>query len=269
MGNRLAGRCCLISGIGRGIGRETALLFCTEGASVAACDINPASAQETAELARNSGAHIEVMKEAVDLTDPAQCNGFVKFAEDAIGGVDVLFNNAGKWWGAFMDEMTPRTWDDCIRDELNIAFYLCLAAWPAMIRRGGGSIINVGSVRGHRPSPNLGNVAHMAAKAGVIAMTQQMALEGGRHGIRVNSVSPGQISTPGGAQFVDDPVFMRATDPLRVLGRQGKPVDIANYVLFLASHESSFITGTDLLIDGGSSIATTASARFKPGSMPA
>jgi NAD(P)-dependent dehydrogenase (short-subunit alcohol dehydrogenase family) len=108
----------------------------------------------------------------------------------------------------------------------------------------------------------------MAAKAGVIAMSQQMALEGGRHRIRVNSVSPGPISTPQSAQFINDPIWARATAPLRILGRYGTPRDIANYVLFLASDKSSYVTGTDLLVDGGTSIASTASSRFTPQSMP-
>jgi NAD(P)-dependent dehydrogenase (short-subunit alcohol dehydrogenase family) len=268
MARRLAGKICLISGVGRGIGQETALVFCGEGATVVGCDIDPISAQKTACAAREAGGTMVVMDDKLDLTLPAGCKRFVKFGEDEFGGIDVLFNNAGKMWGAYMDEMTPEVWDNCIRDELDIAFYLCLTVWPAMIRRGGGSIINVGSVAGQKPSPNVGNVAHMAAKAGVIAMSQQMALEGGRHGIRVNSVSPGPISTPQSAQFINDPIWVRVTAPLRILGRHGTPRDIANYVLFLASDESSYVTGTDLLVDGGASIGSTVSSRFTPQSMP-
>jgi NAD(P)-dependent dehydrogenase (short-subunit alcohol dehydrogenase family) len=262
------GKICLVSGIGAGIGREAAHLLSAEGGVVVGCDINLQAAEETAEHIRSNGGRIEVFPKAADLTDFPTSQAYVAFAEETFSGVDVVFNNAARIAVGFMDEMTPKIWDDCIKGELDIAFYLCLAVWPAMIRRGGGSIVNVGSVRGQKPSPNMGNVAHMAAKAGVIAMSQQMALEGGRHGIRVNSVSPGQINTPQGKPFTGDPVFMRATAPLRVLGRQGEPRDIANYVLFLASDESAYITGTDLLIDGGSFIASTASIRFTPQSMP-
>jgi NAD(P)-dependent dehydrogenase (short-subunit alcohol dehydrogenase family) len=268
MSGRLNGKVCIISGIGAGIGRATTLLFSREGGTIVGCDIELSGAEETAQEVRKSGGKIEVFPRASDLTNFAECEAFVAFAQTKFGRFHVLFNNAARMYHEFMDEMTTEIWDNCIKCELDIAFYLCLAAWPALIRGGGGSIINVGSVRGQRPSPNFGNVAHMAAKAGVIAMSQQMALEGGRHNIRVNTVSPGQAGGRQGKALYAEERFHRATAPLRVLGRHGRPDDVANYVLFLASDESSFVTGTDLLVDGGSSIATTASVRFTPDAMP-
>jgi NAD(P)-dependent dehydrogenase (short-subunit alcohol dehydrogenase family) len=229
-------------------------MFCDEGALVIGCDMNTEAAEETARAIRATGGAIEIVA-AGDLTDFAACKTLVAEAERIRGGVDVLFNNAAHCQFGFMDDLeNTEMWDYTIKHELDIAFYMSLAAWPALVRRGGGSIINVGSLAAHRATKAVGNVAHMAAKGGVVAMTKQMALEGGVHNIRVNSVSPGPVATAQTAFLLETDEYKRIAGDFLVLGRVGRPPDIASYALFLASDESTWVNGTDLLIDGGHAV---------------
>ncbi len=254
MVGRLEGKHCIITGIGGGIGREAAGLFCAQGATVVGCDINHPAARQAGQEITEAGGKIHVV-DAGDLTHFDACNGLVAAAEDLIGGIDVLYNNAALCKFEFMDDMkTTATWDFTMRHELDIAFYMCLSAWPALRRRGGGSIINVGSLAAHRATASVGNVAHMAAKAAVTGLTKQLALEGGKHKIRVNSLSPGPVATPQTAFLLDTDEYRRIAGDFLVLGRVGQPNDIANYAVFLASDESAWISGTDLLIDGGHAV---------------
>jgi NAD(P)-dependent dehydrogenase (short-subunit alcohol dehydrogenase family) len=251
MSGTLAGKVCIITGTGGGIGRESALRFCREGARVVGCDINVEAAQETVDMAVRAGLELSSLHPA-DLTDPAQCAALVALAEDSYGGVDVVFNNAGRTQFAFMDDITPDTWDSNIKSELSITFYMCHAAWPALTRRGGGCIINMASIAGHVGFRTIGNVAHAAAKGGISAMTRQMALEGGKYRIRVNALSPGPIRTPGTAEhFKTNADFERIFDTRLILERVGEPQDIVNFAVFLASDEASFMTGADVIVDGG------------------
>lgn len=254
MGQRLEGKTCIITGIAGGIGHKSAAMFCAEGARVIGCDIDEAAAEKVANDIRDSGGRIEIVA-AGDLTNFEACQKLVAEAERIAGGIDVLFNNAAHCRFEFMDDMkTTEMWDYTVRHELDIAFYMCVAAWPGLVRRGAGSIINVGSLAAHRATRSVGNVAHMATKAGVVAMTKQMALEGGRHQIRVNSISPGPVATPQTAFLLDTEEYRQIAGDFLVLGRVGQPADIASYALFLASDESAWINGTDLLIDGGHAV---------------
>jgi meso-butanediol dehydrogenase / (S,S)-butanediol dehydrogenase / diacetyl reductase len=220
---------------------------------VVGCDVDADSATAVGNAITASGGDIRVAP-ARDLSTAEPCFELVSFAEQAHGAIDVLFNSAARTYFAFMDEMTPEIWRDNMNAELDIAFYMCLAVWPALKRRGGGSIINIGSLAGHRASYAVGNTAHMAAKAAVIAMTKQMALEGGKYQIRVNSISPGPVATQATAFLLETEEYKKIARDFLVLGRVGQPSDIANYGLFLASDESRWITGTDLLIDGGHAV---------------
>jgi NAD(P)-dependent dehydrogenase (short-subunit alcohol dehydrogenase family) len=253
MSGRLAGKRCIVTGIGSGMGRKAAELFCAEGAQVVGSDVNLEAARETVQQVTAAGGRI-VLGPQGDLTEPAACQALVAFAERELGSFGVLYNNAANAFFAPMDEIETELWDKNILHELSLAFYMCHAAWPALKRNGGGSIINVGSLAAHRGMTYLGNVAHMAAKAGVIAMTRQMAVEGAKYGIRVNSVSPGGVVTGATAFLNEDPDYQKFVRDTFVMGRMARPEEVVNYAVFLATDESSYVTGTHLLIDGGQAV---------------
>ena len=251
---RLAGKVALISGVGGGIGQAAALLFAAEGARVVGCDLDPDRSAATAVQARSAGGEMTSIA-PVDLGDPAAAERWVDAAAAAYDGIDVLYNNASAIRMAPVDQLSPADWDFTIRNELNLVFYTTRAAWPHLIARGGGSIINMGSIAAMRGVEFIEQNAHSAAKGGVMAFTLQLVAEGGRHNIRANSISPGMTATPATQPLLDDPP-QRFRDlvldriPLR---RVGQPADIARAALFLASEESSWISGANLVVDGGMS----------------
>jgi NAD(P)-dependent dehydrogenase (short-subunit alcohol dehydrogenase family) len=190
--------------------------------------------------------------EPVDLGDSATARAWVNEAAAVYGGFDILYNNASLPRFASIATMSDEDWHYTIRNELHLMFYACSAAWPHLVARGGGSIINIGSISGIAAMPDTpGSIAHATTKGAVIAMTRELALEGGPHGIRANTISPGAILTPATEPAFADPEFMRVHTANTMLGRIGTPEDIARAALFLASDESSWVTGTNFLIDGG------------------
>jgi meso-butanediol dehydrogenase / (S,S)-butanediol dehydrogenase / diacetyl reductase len=250
---RLDGKIALITGIGAGMGREAARRFAGEGAKVVGCDINADGIDETVALVRSAGGEI-TGNAPVDAGDPAAIEAWVDAAARLHGGVDILYNNASIQRFGAIDEISVEDWEFAIDMELNIVFYAVRAAWKHLKQRGG-VIVNIGSIAGTRGVEFMPQNAHGAAKAGVINLTQQLAVEGGRHGIRAVCISPGFIQTPATRFLVDDPPPpLKATWDRIPLGRLGRPEDVVNAAVFLASDEASWITGVNLVVDGGGSV---------------
>lgn len=250
---RLEGKVALITGIGGGMGREAARRFAAEGAKVVGCDIDAAGLAETLALVRAEGGDIDGSA-PVDAGDATVVAEWIDAAAQLHGGIDVLYNNASIQRFGAIDEISVEDWDFAIDMELNIVFYAVRAAWKHLKVRGG-VIVNIGSIAGTRGVEFMPQNAHGAAKAGVINLTQQLAVEGGPHRIRAVCISPGFVQTPATKFLVDDPPpAMKATWDRIPLGRVGRPEDIVNAAVFLASDEASWITGINLVVDGGGSV---------------
>jgi meso-butanediol dehydrogenase / (S,S)-butanediol dehydrogenase / diacetyl reductase len=251
---RLDGKVALITGIGGGMGRTAALMFCAAGAQVVGCDLDAEGCEETVRQAKEAGGVITAMT-GVDLGEPAAARAWVDEAAEAYEGVDILYNNASTQRFAPIDDLSIDDWDFTIRNELNLVFYACKAVWPHLVRRGGGSILNIGSIAGIRGVEFMPQNAHGTAKGGVIALTNQLVAEGGKHNIRANVISPGLIETPNTRRLIDDPFPAFREMYSRIpLGRHGRPEDVVSAALFLVSDQATWINGAHLVIDGGSSV---------------
>lgn len=250
---RLDDKVALITGIGGGIGRASALLFAAEGARVAGCDLDADAAAETAELVRAAGGEMTATGD-VDLGDAAAAKAWVDAAVATYDGVDVVFNNASAIRMAPIEDLSVEDWDFTIRNELDLVFYTTKAAWPHLVRTGGGSVISMGSIAAMRGVEFMAQNAHSAAKGGVMALALQLVVEGAPHGIRSNVISPGLTRTPATAPLFDDPPeeFRTVVDRIP-RGRVGEPEDIARVTLFLASDESDYVNGANIVVDGGMS----------------
>lgn len=250
MSNRLHGKVCIVTGTGSGMGRAAALMFAQEGARVVGCDINAATAQATLDLVKRGGGDM-VSLHPCNMAVRADVDRLMALAESAYGGVDVLYNNGSMAYFAWLADMTYEQWSNTLREEIDLVFHACQAVFPLMRKRGGGSIINVGSTSGKIAYQVLPALAHMAAKGGVIAMSKQIAMEGGPHRIRCNTISPGLVLTAQTKAFIDNPDWFAPMRAKLMLGRVGTPEDIAPLAVYLASDESSWVTGADFAIDGG------------------
>lgn len=248
MTRRLEGRVALISGTGGGQGRAAALRFAADGAIVVGCDVSGAADTETVRLVTEAGGVMTTM--VCDLGDPAEAQAWVDRAVTDHGRIDVVYNNASAAKFGSIAELSIEDWRFTIRNELDLVFLTTKFAWPHLAKRGG-AIVNVASTAGWQGSRGNGTVAHNATKGGVIAMTRQMALEGAPLGIRANSISPGFIITPGTRAFAENPAVRAQLTNSIPLGRPGEPEDVVGMAAFLASDEAAFITGTDIIIDGG------------------
>jgi 3-oxoacyl-[acyl-carrier protein] reductase len=242
---RLANKVALITGAGQGIGRTTALTFAREGAIVAVADINMTTASAVAaEIAAADGQAKPIF---LDVARAESVETAIRTVLESFGRIDILVNNAGITRDARMQKMSEEQFDAVIEINLKGVWLCAKAVAPAMIAAGGGVILNAASVVGLHG--NFGQTNYVAAKSGVIGMTKTWARELGPNNIRVNAVAPGFTSTDM-LSTVPEKVLdgVRERTPLRRLGR---PEDIANAYLFLASEEASFITGITLSVDGG------------------
>jgi meso-butanediol dehydrogenase/(S,S)-butanediol dehydrogenase/diacetyl reductase len=247
---RLQGKVALVTGAGGGQGQAVSLLFAEAGAKVCASDINAATLDQTRALAEQRGLEIDIA--TADASSPESVSAWVDGAMQRYGRIDVLYNNGAGVHMAPIDQMTFEQWKDTIRMELDVIYLPTKAVWPIMTQQQGGSIINIASCAGMLAAEGLGTSAHAAGKGGVIALTRQLSLEGAPHWIRVNCISPGPIMGPALQRPYDDsPYFRKLFDSTPSLDRHGYPLDIAYAGLFLASDESTFITGINLPIDGG------------------
>lgn len=247
---RLSGKIAVVTGVGAGIGKACALLFARAGATVIGCDIDAASAMRTRLEAQAAGYAMDAPA-PVDLTDEAAVNHFVAQTAQKYGGIDVLVNAAATAIFAPIDEMTFADWKYTLAGELDVVFLATRAVWPHMRAHGGGSIVNFASANAYVTLKGSFAAAHCAGKGGVLAMTRQLAAEGGPHGIRANTISPGPILTAATRDVFTAPHRVGPVMDGLMIKRLGRPDDIAYAALFLASDESGFVTATDLRVDGG------------------
>jgi NAD(P)-dependent dehydrogenase (short-subunit alcohol dehydrogenase family) len=252
MNGRLTDKVAIVTGSGSGIGRGCALMFARQGAQVVGCDIDPERAGETLALARAEGLAMQSVHPC-DLTRPDDVQRLVDFAVGAHGGLDILVNAGAFGVFAWIEEMDfERDWKRTLSGELDVVFLACKEAWPHMKARGGGSIINFASANARlafKPSPAL---AHCAGKGGVLAMTRQLAMEGGPHGIRANTISPALVETNATRLPLETiPGFREEVLNQSMIKRLGRPEDIGWCAIYLASDESGWVTGADFAIDGG------------------
>jgi NAD(P)-dependent dehydrogenase (short-subunit alcohol dehydrogenase family) len=252
---RFAGKTVVVTGAGNGIGRGVALRFSKEGAKVGVLEVDEQMARETVEQITSRGGTALSLK--TDVSSSSDVNGAVEEVSSKLGPIDILVNNAGIRYVRKVLETTDEEWNRTLSVNLNGMFYMTRAVAPGMLARGGGKIVNVGSMSGL--IGQTGRAAYGASKGGILQLTRSLAVELGPT-INVNSVAPGYIAGTGMMVEVDKDTktvnWMVGSTPAH---RAGTAEDVAGAVAFLASEDASFITGATLVVDGGFS-----AVRFMP-----
>jgi len=244
---RLDGKVALITGAGGGIGRAEATLFAREGAVVIVTDISVPAGEKVVHEIGAAGGKAEFMK--LDVTSPENWQKVVDEVVKKYGKIDVLVNNAGILISKSAEELTLEEWERVIKINLTGTFLGCKYVLPAMKRANGGSIINTSSIMGIVAFPN--EPSYDASKGGVRMLTKAMAADYAKYNIRVNSLHPGNTRTEMNEPWLKDPEKAKELIGPTLLKRVAEPIEIAYGALFLASDESSFMTGAELVIDGG------------------
>lgn len=248
---RLEGKVAIVTGSASGLGRAISILFAQEGARVVGADIDVDGGRETVAMIEEAGG--TGMFVETDVTQAAACQRMVQAAVEAYGGVNVLVNNAGVEIRGGVLSLTEDEWDQMLAVDLKSIFLCSKAAIPEMLKVGGGSIVNLASVLSFDVIPE--RAAYCAAKAGAIHLSKSIALDYGPQGIRCNALAPGAFHTPLLEQSMIDSGDYEGTKAVlsgkSVFGRMGEHVELARAALFLASDDSSFVTGSVLNCDGG------------------
>ena len=250
MGTRLAGKVAFITGAGMGIGREAAMLFAEEGARVVVADIEAGAAKETVSAIENAGGAALAVTGDVAVEDDVK-----QMVDDGVarfGALHVLYNNAGVLWkdrDRSVLETDERWWDRVIAINLKSAFWVTKYGIPELRKAGGGAVVLMGSVSALAGFTRAQD-AYTAAKGGLISLTKSLAIQFAKDGIRCNIIHPGIVDTPLQAPYLTAAI-RREFETGIPLGRIARPREIANVALFLASDESSFMTGAELVADGG------------------
>ena len=251
MSGRVAGRVAIVTGAGSGIGQASAVRLAEEGAIVICADINEDAAKATAESIGATGGR--AIYAAIDISDSDACTSLVNKTVLNHGSIDILVNNAGVNLPGVFHEVSNETIDRTLNVNVKGAMYLTRASIPHMLKTGQGSIVNMSSVNGLVSEPFLS--VYSASKGAIVMFTRGIALDYAKQGIRCNAICPGWVDTPinyahakmlGGLDHVYETI-----DSFQPIGRPGTPREIANLVLFLASDEASFITGSIISADGG------------------
>jgi NAD(P)-dependent dehydrogenase (short-subunit alcohol dehydrogenase family) len=247
---RLDGKVALITGAASGMGRTAAEVFAGEGASVVLADVTDNAGQAAAEEISSTGAG--AMYVHADVSMETDVRGMVESAVQRFGSLDVLYNNAGIFPAddGSVTETPTETWERVMAINLKGVFLGCKYGIPAMVRSGGGSIINVASFVALMGAATA-QIAYTTSKGGVLAMTREIAVEFARRGIRANALCPGPIETPLLQELMSDPARRERRLVHIPLGRLGQAREIVNAALFLASDESSYMTGAAFVVDGG------------------
>lgn len=247
---RLKDKVALITGAGSGIGRETALVFAAEGAKIVVVDVNDAAGNETVALLKKQGG--EAVYVHADVSKAVDCEKMVNVAEQTFGKLNVLFNNAGIMHSNDDNAMTTdeEVWDLTMAINLKGVFLGCKYGIPALKRAGGGSIINTASFVAILGAATP-QVAYTASKGGVLAMTRELAIVHARENIRVNALCPGPLRTELLMKFLNTEEKKQRRLVHIPMGRFGEAKEMAFAALYLASDESSYVTGTEFIVDGG------------------
>ena len=254
MNPRLENKVAYITGAGRGIGRAIAYKMAHEGAMVVLADIDFVSAQSVAEELLNDGCQTLAIQ--TDITREGEVQASVKRVVDQFGRVDILVNNAGKNFYYDATTMSEAEWDNAMNVDVKGAWLCCKHVLPLMKTVKSGSIINISSVHARITAPNY--FPYAAAKSALVGLTRSLALDYAPYNIRVNAICPGWVRTALVQEWFDQQADPKATEDrvlsFQPLKRIGTPGEIANFVAFVASDEASFITGAELVVDGGMSI---------------